>query len=53
MNDELKELRVRRIVTGHTDAGQAMVAADEQIAGTGLAEDEGRTSASPMHGPRA
>ncbi|HUA05183.1 MAG TPA: cupin domain-containing protein [Solirubrobacteraceae bacterium] len=39
------ELRVRRIVTGHNDAGEAVIAADEQVAGTGLAEDAGRTSA--------
>jgi quercetin dioxygenase-like cupin family protein len=45
MNSELNELQVRRIVTGHNDAGEAIVAADEQIAGTGLAEDAGRTSA--------
>jgi len=45
MNHDLSELRVRRIVTGHNEAGEAVVAADEQIAGTGLAEDEGRTSA--------
>jgi quercetin dioxygenase-like cupin family protein len=45
MNSDLADLRVRRIVTGHNDAGEAIVAADEQIAGTGLAEDAGRTSA--------
>jgi quercetin dioxygenase-like cupin family protein len=45
MTDELAQLRVRRIVTGHNDAGQAVVAADEQIAGAGLAEDAGATSA--------
>jgi quercetin dioxygenase-like cupin family protein len=37
--------RVRRIVTGHNDAGEAVIEADEQVAGTGLAEDAGRTSA--------
>jgi quercetin dioxygenase-like cupin family protein len=45
MNSGLANLRVRRIVTGHNDAGEAIVAADEEIAGTGLAEDAGRTSA--------
>jgi quercetin dioxygenase-like cupin family protein len=35
---------IRRIVTGHNDAGEAVIAADEQVAGTGLAEDAGRTS---------
>jgi quercetin dioxygenase-like cupin family protein len=49
MNTELSELRVRRIVTGHNDAGQAIVAEDERIAGTGLAEDAGRTSATFFH----
>ena len=45
MNSDLAQLRVRRIVTGHTEAGEAIVAADEQISGAGLAEDAGRTSA--------
>ncbi len=37
--------RVRRIVTGHNHAGEAVIEADEQVAGTGLVEDAGRTSA--------
>lgn len=45
MNNELSGVRVRRIVTGHNDAGQAIVAADEQLSGAGLAEDADRTSA--------
>ncbi|HTP23994.1 MAG TPA: cupin domain-containing protein [Solirubrobacteraceae bacterium] len=49
MNDELSELRVRRIVTGHNEIGEAVIAADEQIAGTGLAEDAGRTNATFFH----
>ena len=36
---------VRRIITGHNNAGEAVIAADEQLAGTGLAEDAGRTDA--------
>ena len=44
MND-LSHLRVRRIVTGHDPQGNAVIAADEQIAGRGLAEDAGRTDA--------
>ena len=39
------EPHVRRIVTGHNDAGEAVIAADEHVAGTGLAEDAERTSA--------
>lgn len=38
----LNALRVRRIVTGHDDQGHAIVAADEEIEGTGLAEDRER-----------
>lgn len=49
MNDELHELRVRRIVTGHNPAGEAVIAADEEMAGTGLAEDAGTTSATFFH----
>jgi quercetin dioxygenase-like cupin family protein len=45
MSKELSELRVRRIITGHNEAAEAVIAADEQIAGTGLAEDAGRTGA--------
>jgi len=36
---------VRRIITGHNNTGEAVIAADEQVAGTGLAEDAGRTDA--------
>ena len=36
---------VRRIITGHNEAGEAIIAADELLAGTGLAEDAGRTDA--------
>lgn len=36
---------VRRIITGHNDTGEAVIAADEQLAGSGLAEDAGRTDA--------
>ncbi|MBV9806792.1 MAG: cupin domain-containing protein [Solirubrobacterales bacterium] len=36
---------VRRIITGHNDTGEAVIAADEDIAGTGLVEDAGRTDA--------
>lgn len=39
------ERRVRRIVTGHNAEGEAVIAADGQIQGTGLAEDAGRTDA--------
>ena len=45
MNTDSSELRVRRIVTGHNEAGEAVVAEDEQLAGAGLAEDAGRTRA--------
>ena len=37
---------VRRIITGHNDTGEAIIAADEHVAGSGLAEDAGRTDAS-------
>ncbi len=40
-----RELRVRRIVTGHDEEGRAVLVADEQLAGGGLTEDEGRTDA--------
>ncbi len=43
------EPHVRRIVTGHNDAGEAVIAEDEQLAGAGLAEDPGRTSATFFH----
>jgi quercetin dioxygenase-like cupin family protein len=36
---------VRRIVTGHNPAGEAIIAADEQLAATGLIEDAGRVDA--------
>lgn len=36
---------VRRIVTGHDAAGRAVIAADERVPGTGLAEDDGRSEA--------
>jgi quercetin dioxygenase-like cupin family protein len=49
MNGDFANLRVRRIVTGHNDAGQAVVAEDEEIAGTGLTEDVDRTSATFFH----
>lgn len=49
MNSDLTELRVRRIVTGHNESGEAVVAADERLAGTGLAEDAGQTDATFFH----
>jgi quercetin dioxygenase-like cupin family protein len=49
MNSDLSQIRVRRIVTGHDDAGEAVIAADEQISGNTLAEDAGRTSATFFH----
>jgi quercetin dioxygenase-like cupin family protein len=39
MEQESSGLSIRRIVTGHNDAGKAVVAGDEQVPGTGLAED--------------
>ncbi len=45
MTTDFRDLRIRRIITGHNDAGQAVIAADEQIPGSGLIEDAGRTSA--------
>jgi quercetin dioxygenase-like cupin family protein len=41
----LHDLRVRRITTGHDPEGRAVIAADEELSGVGLAEDEGRTDA--------
>lgn len=38
-------MTVRRIITGHDSEGRAVIAADEQVAGAGLAEDSGRTQA--------
>lgn len=45
MNSDPTETRVRRIVTGHNTDGKAVIAADEALAGIGLAEDAGRTDA--------
>ena len=45
MNADLTDRRVRRIVTGHNADGKAVIAADEQLPGIGLAEDAGRTDA--------
>jgi uncharacterized cupin superfamily protein len=45
MSTDLTDRRVRRIVTGHNADGKAVIAADEQLAGTGLAEDAGRADA--------
>jgi quercetin dioxygenase-like cupin family protein len=42
---DLEQLRVRRIVTGHDRDGRAVIAADEQLPGRGLAEDAGRSDA--------
>jgi quercetin dioxygenase-like cupin family protein len=41
----LDQLRVRRVITGHDSEGKAVIAADEDLAGLGLAEDQGRTNA--------
>jgi quercetin dioxygenase-like cupin family protein len=38
-------MRTRRVITGHDAAGRAVFVADEAVAGSGLAEDEGRTDA--------
>jgi quercetin dioxygenase-like cupin family protein len=38
-------MTVRRIITGHDGEGRAVIAADEAVPGTGLAEDAGRTGA--------
>ncbi len=43
--EDLAGARVRRIITGHDHAGRAVIAADETLAGVGLAEDGGRTDA--------
>ena len=40
-------LEVRRIVTGHDSQGNAVVATDERLSGTGAAEDH-RPSAIPV-----
>jgi quercetin dioxygenase-like cupin family protein len=42
---KLGDLRVRRIVTGHDQAGKAVIAEDRELAGVELAEDRGRTDA--------
>ncbi len=49
MNSDLSDLRVRRIVTGHNGEDRALIAVDEDIGGTPLAEDEGRTTAAFFH----
>jgi quercetin dioxygenase-like cupin family protein len=41
--------RVRRIITGHDQSGEAIIAADEHIEGQNLAEDDGRTNATFFH----
>jgi quercetin dioxygenase-like cupin family protein len=41
----LDQLRVRRVITGHDSEGKAVIAADEELPGLGLAEDQGRTNA--------
>jgi quercetin dioxygenase-like cupin family protein len=46
---KLSDQRVRRIVTGHNEAGEAVITADEQMTGAGLAEDADRTSATFFH----
>jgi quercetin dioxygenase-like cupin family protein len=43
------ELRVRRIITGHNESGEAVIAADEALPGASLAEDSGRTTATFFH----
>src|SRR4051812_35976414 len=47
MNDstDLSQLRARRIVTGHDRDGRSVFESDEQVQGTGLAEDRDRTDA--------
>jgi quercetin dioxygenase-like cupin family protein len=40
---------VRRIVTGHDDAGRSVFVEDGQLAGTGLAEDAGRSDVAFFH----
>jgi|SRR5947209_1835934 len=39
------DVRVRRIVTGHDAGGKAVIVGDEQLTGTGLAENDGRSDA--------
>lgn len=41
----LDQLRVRRVITGHDSEGTAVIAADEELRGLGLTEDQGRTNA--------
>jgi hypothetical protein len=42
-------LRVRRIITGHNETGEAVIADDEALSGATLAEDAGRTRATFFH----
>jgi quercetin dioxygenase-like cupin family protein len=39
---DFSAMRARRIITGHDDRGNAVVVADEQLKGSGLAEDRDR-----------
>lgn len=41
----LDDVHVRRIITGHDVEGRPVIAADEELAGVGLAEDTGRGDA--------
>jgi quercetin dioxygenase-like cupin family protein len=43
------EPRVRRIITGHNETGEAVIAADQTLSGTTLAEDASRTTATFFH----
>jgi quercetin dioxygenase-like cupin family protein len=43
------EPRVRRVITGHNEHGDAVIAADEAVPGATLAEDAGRTTATFFH----
>ncbi len=43
------EPRVRRVITGHNESGEAVIAADEAVPGATLAEDAGRTTATFFH----
>ncbi|MFZ0380283.1 MAG: cupin domain-containing protein [Solirubrobacteraceae bacterium] len=40
-----EDVHVRRIITGHDLEGRAVIAADEELPGVGLAEDTGRADA--------
>ena len=46
---DLSALRARRIITGHDDLGKAMIVADEQMEGAGLAEDRERSDGIFFH----